>query len=86
VGAVATPVALQTATLRVAPTAQDTASAVYVVAFQIGIGGGALLGGILVSQSMVRELSIVGAITAAVALVIVLRSVRAFPRSVAVAG
>jgi predicted MFS family arabinose efflux permease len=85
IGAVATPVAMQTAVLRVAPAVQDTASAVYVVAFQIGIGGGALLGGILVSHGLVRELTVVGAVTAAVALAIVLASVRAFPRSVAVA-
>jgi predicted MFS family arabinose efflux permease len=83
---VAAPVALQTAVLRVAPTVRDTASAVYVVSFQIGIGGGALLGGILVVHGWVRELSIVGAATATVALVIVLASMRAFPRSVPASG
>jgi predicted MFS family arabinose efflux permease len=82
VGAVATPVSLQTAVLRVAPAAQDTGSAVYVVAYQIGIGGGALLGGILVSAGLVRELTIVGAITAVAAAVIVLSSAVAFPRTV----
>ena len=40
----ALPVCLQAAILRVAPQARDAASAMYVVAFQIGIGGGALLG------------------------------------------
>jgi predicted MFS family arabinose efflux permease len=84
VAAVATPVSLQTAVLRVAPAVQDTASAVYVVAYQIGIGGGALLGGILVSHGLVRELTIVGAVTAVIAAVVVSASVRAFPRSVAV--
>ncbi len=84
VAAVATPVALQTAVIRVAPAVQDTASAVYVVAFQIGIGGGALLGGILVSHGLLRELTVVGAITSLVASVVILGSVRAFPRSVAV--
>jgi predicted MFS family arabinose efflux permease len=80
--AVAAPVALQTAVLRVAPTVRDTASAVYVVAFQIGIGGGALLGGLFVSHDLIGELSIVGSVTAAGALALVLTSVRAFPRSV----
>ena len=40
----AVPVCLQSAVLRVTPLARDAASAVYVVAFQIGIGGGALVG------------------------------------------
>ena len=38
------PIFLQSAVLRVAPEMPDTASSVYVVAFQIGIGGGALAG------------------------------------------
>lgn len=45
----ATPVFLQATVLRVAPTASDVASSVYVVAFQIGIAGGALLGGLAVN-------------------------------------
>jgi predicted MFS family arabinose efflux permease len=84
--AVAAPVGLQTAVLRVAPTVRDTASAVYVVSFQIGIGGGALLGGLLVGGGWERALSVVGAATATVALGMVLASVRAFPRSVPVGG
>jgi predicted MFS family arabinose efflux permease len=43
-GFTALPVFLQSAVLRVAPEMADTASSVYVVAFQIGIGGGALAG------------------------------------------
>jgi predicted MFS family arabinose efflux permease len=39
-------VVLQAAVLRVAPDRADLASAVYIVAYQIGIGGGAALGGI----------------------------------------
>ncbi|UQX89295.1 MFS transporter [Jatrophihabitans telluris] len=42
------PVVLQSSVLRVAPAVSDVASAVYVVAFQIGIGAGALIGGVLV--------------------------------------
>jgi predicted MFS family arabinose efflux permease len=43
-GFTALPICLQSAVLRVAPEIPDTASALYVVAFQIGIGGGALAG------------------------------------------
>jgi predicted MFS family arabinose efflux permease len=43
-GFTAMPICLQSAVLRVAPDVPDTASALYVVAFQIGIGGGALIG------------------------------------------
>jgi predicted MFS family arabinose efflux permease len=43
-GFTALPICLQSAILRVAPEIPDTASAIYVVAFQIGIGGGALAG------------------------------------------
>jgi predicted MFS family arabinose efflux permease len=40
----AIPACLQATVLRVAPRARDAASALYVVAFQIGIGGGAFVG------------------------------------------
>ena len=43
-GFTALPVFLQSAVLRVAPEMPDTASSVFVVSFQIGIGGGALVG------------------------------------------
>ena len=86
IGAVANPVALQTAVLRVASTVKDTASAVFVVSYQIGIGGGALLGGMLVSAGLTRELTIVGAITAVVAAALVVSSSAAFPRLVETVG
>jgi predicted MFS family arabinose efflux permease len=44
------PVFLQAATLRAAPGAAETASALNASAFNIGIGGGALLGGLAVDQ------------------------------------
>jgi MFS transporter, DHA1 family, inner membrane transport protein len=44
------PVLLQTATLRAAPGASDQASALNASAFNVGIGGGALLGGITLDQ------------------------------------
>jgi DHA1 family inner membrane transport protein len=46
----ALPVFLQAATLRAAPGAAETASALNASAFNIGIGGGALLGGLTVDR------------------------------------
>ena len=54
-GFTALPVALQAAVLRVAPRSADTASALYVVAFQIGIGGGALAGSLLVNAGLLAR-------------------------------
>ena len=86
VGFSAVPVSLQSAILRVAPHAQDAASAVYVVAFQIGIGGGALVGDLLVSGGLLGPLPVVGAFTAALALLLVLTAPRAFPNRVVPEG
>jgi predicted MFS family arabinose efflux permease len=77
----ATPVCLQAAILRVAPQARDAASAVYVVAFQIGIGGGALLGELLVTAGHLAVLPIVGGATALAAGLLVLGAPRVFPRA-----
>jgi predicted MFS family arabinose efflux permease len=62
-GFTALPICLQTAVLRVAPDIPDTASALYVVAFQIGIGGGALAGAGLLGA---HELSTIPDVTLAV--------------------
>ncbi|MCY1142652.1 MFS transporter [Actinoplanes sp. Pm04-4] len=76
----AIPVVLASAPLRIAPRARDAASALYVVAFQIGIGGGALLG-----ERMVRagHLGVLPLITAGLAVLAVVLIVtigrRAFP-------
>ncbi len=78
----ATPVCLQSAILRVAPQARDAASAVYVVAFQIGIGGGALLGERLVSAGHLALLPVVGGSLALVAVIIVVAVPRVFPRAI----
>jgi predicted MFS family arabinose efflux permease len=43
-------VVLQAAVLRVAPDRPDLASAVYIVAYQVGIGGGALIGGLFIGH------------------------------------
>jgi predicted MFS family arabinose efflux permease len=76
----ATPVCLQAAILRVAPHARDAASAVYVVAFQVGIGGGALVGERFVRAGHLAALPAVAAVLALTAGVIVLASRSAFPR------
>jgi predicted MFS family arabinose efflux permease len=76
----ATPVCLQAAILRVASHARDAASAVYVVAFQIGIGGGALVGERFVRAGHLAVLPAIAAVLALAAGVIVLASRSAFPR------
>jgi predicted MFS family arabinose efflux permease len=72
-------VCLQAAVLRVAPRSAATASALYVVAFQIGIGGGALAGSLLVNAGELAVLPVSGLVLAAIGLVVVLLSPRAFP-------
>jgi predicted MFS family arabinose efflux permease len=77
----ATPVCLQAAILRVAPHARDAASAVYVVAFQIGIAGGALLGERLVAAGHLAALPVIGGALALLAGVVVIAARTAFPRA-----
>lgn len=48
----ATPVFLQATVLRVAPETSDVASSLYVVAFQVGIAGGSLAGGLAVDHGL----------------------------------
>ena len=73
------PVVGQAAVLRVAPRSADTASALYVVAFQIGIGGGALAGSLLVEAGLLSALCVVGTALAAAGLLVTLAARRAFP-------
>ena len=75
----ALPVVLQAAVLRVAPRSADTASALYVVAFQIGIGGGALAGSLLVNAGLLAVLPVAALALAVIGLLIVLAARRAFP-------
>jgi predicted MFS family arabinose efflux permease len=58
-GFTALPICLQNAVLRVAPQMPDTASALYVVAFQIGIGGGALIGAGLLGSGALASIPVV---------------------------
>jgi len=78
-GFTAVPVCLQSAVLRVAPDAQDAASAVYVVAFQIGIGGGALLGERLFGAGRLDALPPIAAVLAVAAGAVGLSARRVFP-------
>jgi predicted MFS family arabinose efflux permease len=76
----ALPVCLQSAVLRVAPKSTDTASALYIMAFQIGIGGGALVGSVMVDSGKLAALPLVGMAFAAAGTLILLAARRAFPR------
>ncbi len=75
----AVPVCLQAAVIRVAPRSVDTASALYVVAFQIGIGGGALAGSMVVDAGGLAHLPLVGMAAAAAGSVVLLVARSAFP-------
>jgi predicted MFS family arabinose efflux permease len=58
-GFTALPICLQSTVLRIAPAISDTASSLYVVAFQIGIGGGALAGSGLLGAGRLSLIPIV---------------------------
>ncbi|GAA2710958.1 MFS transporter [Actinoplanes palleronii] len=74
------PVFLQAAALRVAPAAPDAASGLTAAAFNVGIGGGALLGSATIGMAGVPGLPVAGALLAAAALAIVVSGSRlAFP-------
>ena len=75
----AIPAVLQATILRVAPQARDAASAVYVVAFQIGIGGGALLGERLVSAAHLPWLPVLATVLTVAATLAVLAARQTFP-------
>jgi predicted MFS family arabinose efflux permease len=76
----AIPVCLASGVLRVAPRSRDAASALYVVAFQIGIGGGAFIGERLVSTGHLGRLPLLAAVLALLACALVLGPARAaFP-------
>jgi predicted MFS family arabinose efflux permease len=70
------PVFLQAATLRVAPGAAEAASALNASAFNIGIGGGALLGGLTVDHWGAAALPIVAGALATGGLTVVIASRR----------
>lgn len=71
------PVALQTRVLQVAPDSPDAASALYVATFNVGIGGGALLGGVLLATAGARSVAWAGSAIALAALALLTASTRA---------
>ncbi|MGX6603654.1 MFS transporter [Micromonosporaceae bacterium Da 78-11] len=75
----AIPVFLASAVLRVAPRARDAASAVYVVAFQIGIGGGAFVGERFVRAGHLGMLPVLAAVLALIACLLVAVARDVFP-------
>lgn len=75
----ALPVCLQGGVLRIAPGFADTASALYVVAFQIGIGGGSLGGALLVDSGLLGDLPAIATMLAATGTIVLLTARRAFP-------
>ena len=60
----AVPACIQSRVLQAAPEAAEIASALLVVAFQIGIGGGALVGSLLVGSGHLADLPLLGALLA----------------------
>lgn len=75
----ALPVCLQAGVLRIAPRFADTASALYVMAFQIGIGGGSLAGAVLVDSGLLGDLPAIGGVLAAAGTLLLPAARRAFP-------
>ena len=75
----AMPVCLAATALRIAPRARDAASAVYVVSFQIGIGGGALVGEQFAAAGHLGALPLLAAGLAVVALALVATARTVFP-------
>ncbi|GGS60177.1 MFS transporter [Actinokineospora fastidiosa] len=65
--------ALQSRILEVAPGSTEVASAASSAAFNVGIGGGALLGGVLLPLAGVRPVALVGGLVAAVGLLVLSR-------------
>ncbi len=77
----ATPVFLQANVLRVAPGTSDVASSLYVVAFQIGIAGGSLLGGLAVDASLLEAVPWIAAGAVAVAVIVLTLRTRTSART-----
>ncbi len=75
----AIPLGVQSAVLRVVSEGVDTASAVIVVAFQIGIGGGALFGGALIDGGHLMLLPWIGLVSVVVATFAAFSVPRTFP-------
>jgi len=66
------PMFVQTATLRIAPDHADQASGINASAYNVGVAGGALIGGIVIDTAGVALVPVVGAVLSAIGLVIFL--------------
>jgi predicted MFS family arabinose efflux permease len=75
----AIPVCLAAGPLRVAPRNQDAAMAVYVVAFQIGIGSGAFVGERFVGAGWLGALPLLAALLSGVSCLLVAAARQVFP-------
>ncbi|MGV8871558.1 MAG: MFS transporter [Rhodococcus sp. (in: high G+C Gram-positive bacteria)] len=73
------PVCIQSAVVRAAPADADKASAIYVVAFQLAIATGALVGGVLVDVSGIVTVTAAATILVAAALALVVLARNTFP-------
>lgn len=77
----ALPTLLQSAALKAAPTAQNAASALFILAFNVGISGGSGVGGQLLAHLGVAALPLTAAVLAGAAVVVVaVARRRGFPR------
>ncbi|QIH98898.1 MFS transporter [Rhodococcoides fascians A21d2] len=75
------PVCIQSAVVRAAPGDADKASAIYVVAFQLAIATGALVGGVVVDVSGIVAVTAAATVLVAGALAVVLLARNTFPRT-----
>jgi predicted MFS family arabinose efflux permease len=75
----AIPLCLAAATLRVVPRSRDAVNAAHVVAFQIGIGGGSLVGERLVSAGHLPALPVFTVLLAVISCVVVVLARDVFP-------
>lgn len=73
------PVCLQSSVLNTPRADPDRASAVYVVAFQVAIASGALVGGVLVDRSNIAVVTLTSALLVAAGLTTVVLSRTSFP-------
>lgn len=73
------PVCLQSSVLATPRADPDRASAIYVVAFQLAIASGALVGGVIVDRSSIAVVTLVAALLVASALVTVALARGSFP-------
>ena len=77
----ATPVFLQAVVLRVSPKSGDVASSIYVVAFQIGIAGGAHVGGLAVNNGLIDIVPWIAVVAVGIGMLLLLRERWAFVRA-----